>query len=170
MNILEVKMFIESNDLWNSIIEDLAQVDIQVYTGVPLVSGDHEVHTIAESLRLIRQSLCTYYSILTFGDLNELETARNTICSLLAAFGSDLNAAPHYMLNHFHEDLNYMRPCVPRFWICEAEEAANAHHRRMSNATLKGALVGRSTLSLSEMMLLHMIQLHFLRQLVPRLE
>jgi hypothetical protein len=174
-NVTEAKQFLSDLQPWLSWIEQIPLDTRGLTVLMPQKDGSQSQTTFEEYLRNAVTSVAVfrkviYSSVILQEDFEALTEARDYLCSTLAMTSSQMNPALHYMLNHFEEDLCNMLPVVPRDWICEGEEAANAHHRKMSNATVSGALADQTEMSLTEMMLSHAIDLHFLRLVDPDLK
>ena len=71
--------------------------------------------------------------------IHELIAARADILAVMAFAKHPMWPAPHYMMNHFFEDIKLMGHITPRLWLNEKEENANKHHRRIGRATLQGS-------------------------------
>lgn len=104
-----------------------------------------------------------YSQTCTLQSLQDLMVPRNFLLCCLLKFKYQLNPAPHYMLNHFFEDVENMFPARPVNWLCEGEEGANHYHRKMSKATPNGAKLNHSKLNTLQIMLRHAILLHQLK-------
>ena len=70
-------------------------------------------------------------------DLRSLKQARDDLEAFLWSLDCRMPPAPHYMLNHFIDDVEFMVPIPPYNWINEANEAFHTTLRNLISVTPK---------------------------------